>query len=67
MTTTSLISGPGDCIVPASSARLPGVVSEVTVPAKHTQVHHHPISILEIERILAQHLQETGQAAARGL
>ena len=67
VSTTSLISGPGDCVVPASSAQLPGVVSEVTVPAKHTQVHHHPISILEIERILAQHLQETGQGAARGL
>jgi len=67
VSTTSLISGPGDCIVPASSTRLPGVVSEVIVPAKHTQVHHHPISMLEIERILAQHLQETGQAAARGL
>jgi hypothetical protein len=49
----------GDCIVPVSSARLPGVVSEITVPAKHTQVHHHPCTIAELQRILVQHLQET--------
>ena len=49
----------GDCIVPVSSARLPGVVSEITVPAKHTQVHHHPCTIAELQRILVQHLRET--------
>jgi hypothetical protein len=46
--------------VPVSSARLPGVVSEVLVPAKHTKVHHHPSTIAELERILVQHLHETG-------
>ena len=56
----SPIGDGGDCIVPVSSARLPGVVSEVTVPAKHTQVHHHPQTIAELERILIQHLRETG-------
>jgi pimeloyl-ACP methyl ester carboxylesterase len=50
----------GDCIVPVSSARLPGVVSEVLVPATHTRVHHHPETIAELERILSQHLRETG-------
>ncbi len=50
----------GDCIVPVSSARLPGVVSEVLVPATHTRVHHHPDTIAELERILVQHLRETG-------
>jgi len=49
----------GDCIVPVSSARLPGVVSEITVPAKHTRVHHHPCTIAELQRILIQHLRET--------
>ncbi len=57
---TSLISGPGDNVVPVTSARLPCVVSEVIVPAVHTKVHHHPISVLEIERILEAHLLETG-------
>jgi hypothetical protein len=50
----------GDCIVPVSSARLPGVVSELLVPATHTKVHHHPDTIAELERILVQHLRETG-------
>lgn len=50
----------GDCIVPVSSARLPGVTSELLVPAKHTRVHHHPQTIAEIGRILVQHLHETG-------
>jgi len=56
----SPISGPGDGIVSASSARIPGVVSEINVPAKHTKVHHHPTTIIEVERILLQHLHETG-------
>ena len=56
----SPVNAGGDCIVPVSSARLPGVVSEVLVPAKHTQVHHHPVTIAELERILVQHLRETG-------
>jgi hypothetical protein len=36
------------------------VVSEVLVPATHTRVHHHPDTIVELERILVQHLHETG-------
>jgi hypothetical protein len=56
----SPVSDGGDCIVPVSSARLPGVVSEVLVPATHTRVHHHPDTIVELERILVQHLHETG-------
>jgi len=30
------------------------------VPAKHTKVHHHPGTIAELQRILVQHLHETG-------
>lgn len=55
----SLVSGPDDCVVPASSARLPGVTSELEVPATHTRVHHHPQTVMEIERILLEHLNET--------
>jgi hypothetical protein len=36
------------------------VVSEVLVPAVHTEVHHHPITVLEMERILGDHLRENG-------
>jgi len=57
---TSPVSGPGDKVVPLSSTRLPGVLSEVVVPATHTKVHHHPITVLELERILGDHLRESG-------
>jgi len=50
----------GDCIVAVASARHPGVVSEVLVPAAHTRVHHHPETVAELERILVQHIRETG-------
>jgi hypothetical protein len=50
----------GDGIVPVSSARLPGAVSEIDVPAVHTRVHHQPKTIIEMERILSEHLRETG-------
>lgn len=56
----SLTGGPGDCVVPVSSARIEGVVSEIEVPATHTRVHHQPATVRELERILAQHLRETG-------
>jgi hypothetical protein len=32
----------------------------VLVPATHTKVHHHPDTIRELERILLEHLHETG-------
>jgi len=53
-----------DCLVPESSARYPGVVSELDVRASHTKVHHHLETVAEIERILRQHLLETGLGQA---
>ena len=61
----SVSSGPGDKVVPLSSARIGGVASEVVVPAAHTKVHHHPITVLEMERILGDHLRECGLADGR--
>jgi len=58
----SATGGRDDWVVPVSSARSPGAVSEIEVPACHTKVHHHPLTVAELERILAQHLQETGLA-----
>ena len=55
----SLTGDDDDCVVPVSSARVGGVVSEIEVPATHTRVHHQPKTVREIERILAQHLRET--------
>ena len=56
----SLLAGPDDCVVPVSSARVGGVVSERLVPASHTKVHHHPQTVEELRRILTLHLQESG-------
>lgn len=47
-----------DGIVPYSSAHLDGVDSELVVPADHMQVHQHALSILEVRRILLEHLQK---------
>ena len=33
-------------------------VSEITVPADHTTVHTHPAAVLEVRRILLEHLSE---------
>jgi hypothetical protein len=39
------------------------VDSELVVPADHFHVHHHPLAILELRRILLQHLQEADRSA----
>ena len=46
---------PGDGVVPYKSAHLDGAESEVVVSADHTHVHHHPLAILELRRILLEH------------
>ena len=48
----------GDGIVSFSSAHLDGVTSEETVDADHVHLHRHPRSILEVRRILIEHLNE---------
>ncbi len=52
---------PGDGVVPVSSARLEQAESEITVTADHQNVHRHPLAILEVRRILLQHLAELNQ------
>jgi hypothetical protein len=54
--------GPGDGVVPYASAHLEGVDSELVVPADHFHVHHHPLAILEVRRILLEHLKEVEPA-----
>lgn len=46
-----------DGVVPYSSAHLDDAVSEVVVPADHMTVHHHPLAVLEVRRILLEHLE----------
>lgn len=48
-----------DGLVKFESAHLEGIASELVVPASHTNVHRHPRTILEVRRILLDHLQQT--------
>jgi pimeloyl-ACP methyl ester carboxylesterase len=45
----------GDGVVPYTSAHLEGVDSEVVVRADHYHVHQHPLTVLEVRRILLEH------------
>ena len=47
-----------DGIVPYKSAHLDDVASEIVVNADHLNVHRHPRSVLEVRRILLEHLAE---------
>jgi pimeloyl-ACP methyl ester carboxylesterase len=61
--------GRTDGIVPYTSAHIDGVDSELIVPAIHTVVHHHPRAVLEVIRILREHLEslrQTGVQPAKG-
>jgi hypothetical protein len=57
----SLTGSRDDCVVPVESAHTPYALSEICVPAKHTRVHHHPLAVAELQRILREHLAELGR------
>ena len=59
------VSEEGDGVVGLESARLETAASEITVPADHLTVHQHPLSILEVRRILIEHAEGTGQWLAK--
>lgn len=50
--------GPSDGVVPVSSAKEFRAVSECFVNEKHEDVNKHPDAIIELKRILQQHLDE---------
>ena len=52
------VSGRSDGVVSYESAHLEGVESEITVPADHVRVHRHPRTVLEVQRILLEHLAQ---------
>lgn len=60
----SRLIGPSDGVVAESSARVDGVASELIVNADHMQVHCHPAAVLEVRRILLEHLGELRAGAA---
>ena len=48
----------GDGVVSTSSAHFEGAQSEVVVNSEHSEIHRHPLSVLEVYRILLAHLVE---------
>jgi hypothetical protein len=51
-------TGPGDGVVDYASAKMDDVESELVVNAEHTVIHTKPTSILEVRRILLEHLHD---------
>lgn len=54
----SKIAGEGDGVVALESAKFEAAVSEIVVPSDHVSVHRHPASILEVRRILMEHINQ---------
>ena len=52
----SKVSGDGDGVVPTGNAHSVDAVSEIIVEAEHPMVHRHPRTVLEVRRILLEHL-----------
>lgn len=52
------VTGDGDGVVPFDSAHLADASSEIVVEADHSGVHRHPLSVLEVRRILLEQLTE---------
>lgn len=55
----------GDGVVAYESAHLDNVDSEIVVDADHLSVHRHPLSVLEVRRILLEHLQQMDREQIR--
>lgn len=58
------LDGDGDGVVSIASARLDNAESQIEVEAEHTAIHRHPRSVLEVRRILRQHLVENSENRA---
>jgi pimeloyl-ACP methyl ester carboxylesterase len=52
------LAGDSDGVVSLESAHVENAASEITVPADHTTVQTHPLAVLEVRRILLEHLAE---------
>ena len=51
-------SEPTDGVVTVASAHFPLSVSEITIEEEHSLIHQHPRAILEVRRVLMEHLLE---------
>lgn len=59
------VAAKGDGVVKFESARVEAAVSEAIVPEDHVNIHRHPLSVLEVQRILVEHLGELRAEAER--
>lgn len=61
VTTTVEDPDASDGVVALASARLPNAASELVVHEHHMDLHRNPRSVLEVRRILLEHLQDLRQ------
>ncbi len=54
-----------DGVVKFTSAHMENVTSEIVVNADHTAVNRHPLSVLEVHRILLEHLRDMQEMNVR--
>jgi len=52
------VAGGSDGVVTTTSAHLDGATSELIVSGDHITIHRNPKTILEVRRILLEHLRE---------
>ncbi|HEX4142619.1 MAG TPA: alpha/beta hydrolase [Pirellulales bacterium] len=53
-----VMGGEGDGLVTLQSAHLEDAESEIVVPSEHSKLHRHPRTVLEVRRILMEHLDD---------
>ncbi len=58
------VAGKSDGVVSTESARCPYAVSEIVVRADHVAIHREPATILEVRRVLQEHLSAVGQSVS---
>ena len=59
------VVGGSDGVVSLQSAHLEGAVSEIIVTADHKNIHSQPRTVLEVQRILLEHLDELRRGSPR--
>jgi len=57
----------GDGVVSVENAQFEHAQSQTVVPCEHSSIHFHPQCILEVRRVLIQHLVEQNRIRARNI
>lgn len=61
------VAGQSDGVVTLDSAKLASAESELIVQADHVNIHRHPKTVMEVQRILLEHLDQLQRSAIRRL